>query len=149
MPPYDEAFFSKLRNNNPLDKDFIDNGKLRKSGLDEQQALQKFQIKTMPPSGLDNYTYLRETWKKNGMIVFKDFLQWYKKKDVVPTLEAMQKLIHAISLFYHHKGIDMMMLGCTFPKLANKSLHKFTNYKFYPFCEGDKDLVKKKRNRDR
>ena len=54
LPPY-EAFFSKLRNNNPLDKDFIDYEKLRKSGLDEQQTLKKLQIKTVPPSGLDNY----------------------------------------------------------------------------------------------
>ena len=52
MPPY-EAFFSKPRNNNPLDKDFIDYEKLRKSGLDKQQALRKLQIKTIPSSGLD------------------------------------------------------------------------------------------------
>ena len=59
-----EAFFSKLRNNNPLDNDFIDYEKLRKSGFDEQQALKKLQIKTVPSSGLDNYNYLQETWKK-------------------------------------------------------------------------------------
>ena len=41
-------------------------------------------------SGLDNY---KETWNKNGMTVFKDFLKWYKNKDVVPTLEVMQKMI--------------------------------------------------------
>ena len=74
LPPY-EAFFSKLRNNNPLDKDFTDYEKLRKSGLDEQQALKKLQIKTVPPSGLDNYSYLQLFWQKNGMTVFKDFLQ--------------------------------------------------------------------------
>ena len=90
LPPY-EAFFSKLRNDNPLDKDFIDYEKLRKSGLDEQQPLKKFQIKTIPLSGLNNYNYLQETWKKNGMTVFRDFLKWYNNKDVVPTLEAMQK----------------------------------------------------------
>ena len=49
LPPY-EAFFSNTRNNNPLDKDFIDNEKLRKSGLDEHQALKKLQTKTVPPS---------------------------------------------------------------------------------------------------
>ena len=38
LSPY-EAFFSKIRNNNPLDKDFVDFEKLKKSGLDEQQAL--------------------------------------------------------------------------------------------------------------
>ena len=42
LPPY-EAFFSKLRNNKPQDKDF-EYEKLRKSGLDEQQALKKLQI---------------------------------------------------------------------------------------------------------
>ena len=139
MPPY-EAFFSKLRNNNPLNKDFIDYEKLRKSGFDEQQALKKLQIKTVPPSGLDNYNYLQETWKKNGMTVFKDFLKWYNNKDVVPTLEAMQKMIQ----FYHNKeGIDMLKLGCTLPILANMCPHKSTNYKFYPFCESDKDLCEK------
>ena len=46
LPPY-EAFFSKLRNNNPLDKDFIYYEKLRKSGLDEQKALKKLQINTI------------------------------------------------------------------------------------------------------
>ena len=138
MPPY-EAFFSKVRNNNPLNKDFIDYEKLRKSGFDEQQALKKLQIKTVPPSGLDNYNYLQETWKKNGMTVFKDFLKWYNNKDVVPTLEAMQKM----SQFYHNKGIDMLKLGCTLPILANMCPHKSTNYKFYPFCESDKDLCEK------
>ena len=53
LPPY-ETFFSKLRNNNPQDRDFIDYEKLGKSGLDEQQVLKKLQIKTAPPSGLDN-----------------------------------------------------------------------------------------------
>ena len=59
LPAY-EAFFIKLRNNNPLDKDFIDYKKLRKNGLDEQQVLKKLQIKTVPPSGLD------KTRKKRG-----------------------------------------------------------------------------------
>ena len=71
--------------------------------------------------------------------MFKDFLQWYNNKDVVPTLEAMQKMIQ----FYHNKGIDMLKLGCTLPNLANICLHRSTNYKFYPFCESDKDLCEK------
>ena len=37
---------------------------------------------------------------------FKDFWRWYNNKDVVPTLEAMQKLI----VFYHDKDIDMLNL---------------------------------------
>ena len=73
------------------------------------------------------------------MITFKDFVRWYNSKNVVPTLEAMQKMIE----FYHDKGIDMLSLGCTLPNLANICLHKSTNHKFYPFFQGDKDLCEK------
>ena len=45
--------------------------------------------------------------------------------------------------FYHNKEIDMLNLDCTLPNLANKCPHKSTNYKFYPFCESDKDLCEK------
>ena len=60
LPPC-EDFFSKPRKNKTLDKDFVDYEKLRKSGLDEQQALKNCKIKTVPPSDLDNYNYLQET----------------------------------------------------------------------------------------
>ena len=53
----------------------------------------------------------------------------------------MQKMI----AFYHDKDIDMVKLGCTLPYLANICLHKSTDAKFYPFTEGDKDLLEKNR----
>ena len=120
-----ESFSKKLRNNNPLDKDFID------------EKLSNMNI--VPPSGLDNYNYLLATWNKNGMPVFKDFSKKYNNKDVVETLEAMRKIIK----FYHNKGIDMIKLGRTLPNRANMCLHKSTNYKLYPFCERDKDFCEK------
>ena len=73
------------------------------------------------------------------MCTFKDFLRWYNNKDVVPTLEAMQKML----AFYHKKGIDMLKLGCTLPYLANICLHKSTSAKFYPFTESENDLLQK------
>ena len=73
------------------------------------------------------------------MQYFSDFLKWYNNKDVVPTLEAMQKLIE----FYHNKGIDMLKLGCTLPNLAKICLHKSTDSKIYPFTESDKDMLEK------
>ena len=73
------------------------------------------------------------------MSSFKDFLRWFNNKDVVPTLEAMQKMI----AFYHDKDIDMLKLSCTLPNLANICLHKSTDAKFYPFTQGDKDLLEK------
>ena len=65
------------------------------------------------------------------MSSFTDFLRWYNKKDIVATLEAMQKMI----AFYHDKVIDMSKLGCTSPNVANVCLHKSTDAKFYPFTE--------------
>ena len=69
------------------------------------------------------------------------FLRWYNNKDVVPTLEAMQKWI----AFYHDKDLDMLKLCCILTNLANICLHKSTDAKFYPFTEGDKDLLEKVR----
>ena len=73
------------------------------------------------------------------MEIFSDFLKWYNNKDVVPTLEAMQKMIE----FYHNKGIDMLKLGCTLPNLAKIFLHKSTDSKIHLFTESDKDLLEK------
>ena len=70
---------------------------------------------------------------------FSVFLRWYNKKDVAPTLEAMQKMIE----FYHNNGIDMLKLGCTLPNMAKICLHKSTDSKFYPFTESDKGLLEK------
>ena len=75
------------------------------------------------------------------MQYFSDFVKWYNNKDVVPTLEAMQKMIE----FYHNNGIVMLKLGCTLPDLASICLHKSTDSKFYPFTESEKDLLEKKR----
>ena len=72
------------------------------------------------------------------MRTFKDLLRWYHNKDVVPTVEAMEKMVD-----FYHKKIDMLKLGCTLPKLANSYLHKSTPAKFYPFTESAKDFLEK------
>ena len=76
------------------------------------------------------------------MTTFQDFVMWYNNKDVVPTLEAIQKMME----FYHNKGFDMLKLGCTLHNLPNICLHKSTNNNFYPFVEADKDLYDKIRD---
>ena len=76
-------------------------------------------------------------WENNNMQCFSDFLKSYDNKDVVPTLEARQKMIE----IYHNKGIDVLNLGCTLPSLANICLHKSADSKFYHFTESDKDLL--------
>ena len=119
-----------------MEKEFTDFTKLLNSGLSQQEALKKLRLKEVPPSGVENYNYLKVIWEEEQMSTFRDFVKWYNNKDVVPTLEAMQKMME----FYHNKGIDMLKLGCTLPNLANICLHKSKNHKFFPFVESDKDL---------
>ena len=92
LPPYD-AFFSKLRNVILLEKDYSDYQKLLSSRLKTEEALSKMKPSTPPPSGEENYQYLLDIWNHEKICTFKDFLRWYNNKDVVPTLEAMQKML--------------------------------------------------------
>ena len=75
------------------------------------------------------------------MSSFKDFLRLYNNRDVVPTLEAMQKTI----AFHHDKDIDMLKLSCTLLNLANFCLHKSADPKLYAFTERDKEFLEKNR----
>ena len=94
-------------------------------------------LRKPPPSGEENYHFLLDIWNHENMCTFKDFLRWYNNKDVVPTLEVMQKKL----VFFHKKGIDILKLGCTLPNLLKFCLHKSTSANFHPFTETDKDLL--------
>ena len=138
FPPYD-SFFSVFRNSNPLEKDYNYFQNLVNSGLTTEQTLAKLRMDRIPPTGAENFLYLQSMWEINNMEYISDFLKWYNNKDVVPTLEAMQKMIE----FHHNKGIDMLKLGCTLQNFALICLHNSTDTKFYPFTESDKDLLEK------
>ena len=98
ITPYD-AFYSKLRSCNPLEAEYTDYVNLLKSGLTAEQARVILKLSKPPPTGVKNYQYLQQILKQEQLSSFKDFLRWYNKKAVVPTLEAMQKMI----AFYHEK----------------------------------------------
>ena len=119
--------------------EYTDYVNLFKSGLTTEQAVVKLKLSKPPPTWIENYQYVQQIRKQEQMSSLKDFLRCYNNKDVVPTLEAMQKMI----AFYHDKDIDMLKLGCTLPNLSNLFLHKSTDEKIYPFTEGDKDLLDK------
>ena len=138
LPPND-AFYSKLRRYKPLEAEYTEYVNLLKRGSTTEQAVVKLKLSKPPPTGIENYQYLQQIWKPEQMSSFTDFLCWYNNKDVVPTLEAMQKII----AFYHDKKIDVLKLGCTLPNLANKCLNKSTDGKVYPFMERDTDLLEK------
>ena len=138
VPLYD-AFYSKLRSCNPLETEYTNYVNLLKIGWFTEQAVIKLKLSKPPPTGIENYPYLQQIWKQEQMSTFEDFLRWYKNKNVVPNLEAMQKMI----AFYHDKDIDKLKLGCTLPNLAYFCLHNSTDAYFYPLTEGDKGLLEK------
>ena len=108
---------------------------MQKRGIEEKEALKKLKLKTVPKNAEENYRELQNIWEKENMNTFRDFLKWYNNKEVVPTLDAMTKMIQ----FYHSKQIDMLKLGYTLPNLANGFLHSSTDAVFFPFCEQDKE----------
>ena len=125
LPPY-HSFFSKLRIFNPLEKDYNDFENLTTSILSSEQAVCKLRLNNIPPKADENYAYLRRIWVSERMKSFKDFLMWYKNKDVVPTLEAKQKMVEV----YHLTEIDLLRMVCILANLANICLHKYTDLKF-------------------
>ena len=54
LPPYD-SFFIKLRNVNPLGKDYSRYQKLLRCGLRTEEALSKLKLSKPPPSDEKNY----------------------------------------------------------------------------------------------
>ena len=137
--PSCDSFFSILRNNDPFEKDYNDFQNLVNNRLTTEQAVAKSRMDRILPTGAENYSYLQSVWVSEGMKFLKDFFMWYNNKDVVPTLEAMPKMID----FHHQKEIDMLKLGCPLLNMANICLHKSTDSKFYLFTESDKDLLEK------
>ena len=100
LPPY-KTSFSKLRNKNPLEKDYSDFQSLIDVGLTSKEALSKMNLKQPPAGGQENYQNLASVWQQENMRTFKDLLRWYNNKDVVPTLEVIQKMVG----FYHKKEL--------------------------------------------
>ena len=112
---------------------------MMESGKEELDVLRELGLKEKPLSGKENYALLEKLWKMEKMKTSRDFLRWYNNKDVVPTLQAMKKMMK----FYHDQKIDMLKLGCTLPNLANICLHKATDRKFYLSSKLTKTCMRK------
>ena len=135
-----DAFKSKLHSCNPPEAEYTDYEPL-KSGLTTKQAVTKLKLSKLPYNGIAIYQYLQQKWKQEQMSSLKDFLRRYNIKDVVPTLEAKQKMI----TFHHDKDFEMLNLSCTLPNLANIYLHISTDTKIHPVTETDEHLLEKSR----
>ena len=67
LPSYND-FCSKLKNSNPLHKEYDDFQKLLNTGLTEKQASRKFGPKTKPLTGLENHNYLKSIWEQDDIV---------------------------------------------------------------------------------
>ena len=70
------------------------------------------------------------------MKTMKDFLKWYNNWDVIPMIEAINKMLE----FYRAKGLNMFKDAISLPGLAYKMLLSCSKAKFSLFEEEDKEL---------
>ena len=102
-------------------------------------SLDKLEETSLPPhqafySSLKNtnitdqeYIYCQQVWEENEMSTFKDFLVWYNNLDVVPFLEAVEKM----SQFWQERKIDMFKDGISVPGLTLKYLFSYLSPQTY------------------
>ncbi len=76
------------------------------------------------------------------MKTFKDFLEWYNNLDILPFIEAVEKM----KLFYKAKKLDLFKDGVSLPGLVLKYLMKGTESDFYLFDEVDKVTKERRPN---
>ena len=138
LPPHDTSY-SKRRGCSSLEAEYTDYVNLLKSGLTTEQAVVKIKRSKPPPTGTDTYQHLQKIWKQEKMSSFKDILRWSNKKDVVPTLQAMQKMIVFLPRQKHWYDEAWFY----FTKPGRHCLNKSTDAKLHVFTEGGRKLVKK------
>ena len=87
---------------------------------------------------------ITKTYKRLG--INREWLQFKISCSNTTTKMLIQPLEQCkINQFYHQKKFVILSLGCTLPNLANICPHNWTNEKFYPFCENDRDFCEKTR----
>ena len=86
----------------------------------------------------EEYRYCQQVWEENQMITVNDFLVWCNNLDVLPFLEAVEKM----SAFWQERKIDMFKDGISVPGLTLKYLFSFLDEQTYfsLFDQGNSDL---------
>ena len=109
-----------------------------------QEALLKLELKQPPLTGQEIYQFLTSLSQQGNMCTFKDFLRWYNNKDVVLTLEAMQKIPNFFTTAKEVICLCLDILCQVFPIFVhtNQLLQKFTNSQ-----RTTKNVVKKRKDK--
>ena len=111
--------------------------------LDEHQGdiattLKTLNLKTPPKTGLDNYNELKQLRKNNKWQTMKDFLIYYNNLDVIPFVEALEKMLH----LYRENKTDLFKNCVTVPSAARHLLFTSVNndVNFALISEKQKDI---------
>jgi hypothetical protein len=88
-------------------------------------SLDKLNVSQLPPHeaffstlkneniSAEDYQLCQRVWEDNDMKTMKEFLVWYNNKDVVPMLEAIEKMSFPLQPIDGHVFIPS---GCSPPK---------------------------------
>ena len=74
------TFYSEHRSCNPVEAEYRDYGDLLKIGFTKEQAVVKLKLSKPTPTGIENYQYLQQIWKKERMSSIEDFCGGIAKK---------------------------------------------------------------------
>ena len=77
----------------PPKKNYSDFQSLLDGGFSSKEALALLKLKQPLASGQENYEYLTSAWQRENMRTSKEFFRWCNNNEVVPTLQAMLKMI--------------------------------------------------------
>ena len=84
----------------------------------------------------EEYKICIDAWNNNNMKTFKDYLEYYNNLDVIPFVEAVEKM----KVFYRERNLDIFKGGVSLPGLVLKYLIKSTDSNFSLFKQEDEDL---------
>ena len=62
----------------------------------------------------EDYRYCQQVWRDERMTTLRDFLVWYNNLDVLPFLDAIQKMF----IFYKERRMDMFKTAISVPGLS-------------------------------
>ena len=120
-----------------MEKEFNDFKKLLNSGLSQQEALKKLRLKGVPPSGVDNYNYLKVIREEEQMSTFRDFVKWYNNKGYCSNTGSNAEN-DGILPQQRNRHVKTRMYTSQFSKHLSSQVNKS---QIFPFFVSDKDFA--------
>ena len=121
----------------PNNPDWVSSLKANEDILDSefQKYIRNGSKGEAPLTGMEKYNQLLHTWRSLGMKTMKDFLIYYNNLDVLPMVEAIEKM----RVMYMDKNLDFLKCSISVPGLARITIMRHAQNKRVNFAIIDKD----------